>query len=268
MPVLLNISTSQTLPSSEAPVSGFRASSFLTTIHGNQYYIISGVLGTQFSSGYGASILDGRRVVQSRRAHIQLALPACKTTGSLSLPSASSLSRGRGDRSDDSGDSVPAEEHIIDPSASFTHYYRIWGQLDLRNGDLTWFNLYFDNSELLLTTCMIDSIGPPFVPRSSHLRFRRETALTLVPVDEFKPDEGLVWTSPATGLTYPLRWRLGTEGRGLLEIQSVVANQDNADGGREGEIYMGFVTFKGVLDGRNVTGFGETEVRFVNPVDG
>ncbi|KAL4970431.1 uncharacterized protein BDV14DRAFT_195122 [Aspergillus stella-maris] len=58
IPVLFDISTSQTLPFAEAPISGYWASSFITATDGSQYFLSTGILASQTMSAYGASILD------------------------------------------------------------------------------------------------------------------------------------------------------------------------------------------------------------------
>ncbi|KAL4812884.1 Hydroxyneurosporene synthase-domain-containing protein [Aspergillus spinulosporus] len=177
-------------------------------------------------------------------------------------------------------DYADAALQAIDPSASFSWYDRIWGRLGLRDGNSTWFNLYLDDSELILVTYLIDesstSASSTRTPthtrtRNIHIRPRRNSsALTLEPVDVFEPDlsPDTVWTSPRSGLVYPQHWELGIEGRGLLSIRSVLGDQEMFDPGRGGQSYFGFVTCEGVFDGVPVTGYGGVEVRFGSSVTG
>lgn len=59
IPALYNITTAQTLPpTDENPISGYYISSFLTTTAGNQYYVITAIIGTTEVGAYGINILD------------------------------------------------------------------------------------------------------------------------------------------------------------------------------------------------------------------
>ncbi|BCS26263.1 uncharacterized protein APUU_50974A [Aspergillus puulaauensis] len=178
------------------------------------------------------------------------AFPASKTSGSIFTSSSGNAALERID---------------INPSASLTWYDRAWGAAELRNGNSTFFNLYFDNSDLILWTLLVDSYDPPVVSRSSNIRARGQNWHQLVPVDLFEMGTGdATWTSPRTGLQYPQEWRVGIEGRGELVIKSVVGDQEFAAEGAHGAggaIYIGFATFEGVFDGESVTGFGGVELR-------
>lgn len=178
------------------------------------------------------------------------AFAASKTSGSIFTNSSSNAALERID---------------INPSASLTWYDRVWGAAELRNGNSTFFNLYFDNSDLILWAPLVDSYDPPFVSRSINLRARGQNWHQLVPVDLFEVGTGdAVWTSPRTGQQYPQEWRVGVEGRGELVVKSVVGDQEFAAEGAHGEggaTYIGFVTFEGVFDGKSVTGFGGVELR-------
>ena len=202
------------------------------------------------------------------------AFPAATTSGWLrGFPSSSSVA-------DYAAADADAALQAIEPSASFSWYDRIWGRLGLHDGNSTWFNLYLDDSELILVTYLIDegstSASSTRTPmhtrsRSIHIRSRRNSsALELEPVDVFEPDlsPDSVWTSPHSGLVYPQHWELGIEGRGLLSIRSVLGDQERFDPGRGGQSYFGFVTCEGVFDGVPVTGYGGVEVRFGSSVSG
>ncbi|KAL6237471.1 hypothetical protein BDW75DRAFT_238259 [Aspergillus navahoensis] len=355
IPALYNITTAQALPpTDENPLTGYYISSFLTTTTGNQYYMITGILGTAEVTGYGFNILDLRTLKRvaygnttvysatettsfnftrdnfaffgvdpanlaiavranttaSREDGSQVpvaldllvhatstalyyggtgawmfvdapvynfAFPAAMTTGWLRIFSSDSSSTA--EKADPGPDPDPDTAlQLIDPSASFSWYDRIWGRLGLRDGNSTWFNLYLDDSELILVTYMIDegstsaSSTPTQTPtrsRSIHIRPRRNSsALSLEPVDVFEPDlsPDAVWTSPHSGLVYPQHWKLGIEGRGLLSIRSVLGDQEVFDPGRGGASYFGFVTCEGVFDGVPVTGYGGVEIRFGSSV--
>ncbi|KAL3434816.1 Hydroxyneurosporene synthase [Aspergillus tetrazonus] len=195
------------------------------------------------------------------------AMPAASTSGNISMP----IPPGASPTDEDDIDVEIATE-IIDPSASLTWYDHLWGHLGLQAGNLTWFNLFVNDRpggelNLALVSYMLDSIDPPFFSRSIHVRSRNrnESGLAIIPVDRFEPitDPNTVWTSPRSGLVYPQRWELGIEGRGLLEISSVLGDQEMVDPGSGAVTYLGFVTVKGVIDGKNVTGYGSAEVKFV-----
>ncbi|KAL4742447.1 Hydroxyneurosporene synthase [Aspergillus similis] len=202
------------------------------------------------------------------------AMPAARTSGNISM----SVPPGTSPAAENDFD-VEIATAAIDPSASLTWYDHLWGHLGLQAGNLTWFNLFVndrtggevrpsdDELNLALVSYMVDSIEPPFSSRSIHVRSRNrnESGLAIIPVDRFEPitDPSTVWTSPRSGLTYPQRWELGIEGRGLLEISSVLGDQEIIDPGSGAATYLGFVTVKGVIDGKQVTGFGSAEVKFV-----
>ncbi|KAL4787504.1 hypothetical protein BJX76DRAFT_6585 [Aspergillus varians] len=328
IPVLYDISISQALPYTKAPISGFWASSFLTASNGSQYFLVSGLLASQSISAYGASILDLttlqrhaffhpasfsntnlesfnfstndyefsglpphnldmklRSNSQSVLFDITLhatssavyycgtgayyyvndtmynwAFPASKTSGSISLPSGNSNNNNNNTTTTTTTTTKRFEQLELDPSASLTWYDRVWGAAELRNGNSTFFNLYFDNSDLILWAPLVDSYDPPFISRSSNIRARGESWHLLVPVDVFEASTDTMWTSPRTGLEYPQQWRVGVEGKGELVVRSVVGDQEiAAEGG--GATYIGFVTFEGVFDEEAVSGFGGVELR-------
>lgn len=178
------------------------------------------------------------------------ALPACKTSGSITLPP--------------SFDKGP-ETIQLDASASLTWYQRLWGDMALRDGTGTYFHLFFDQSDLILCAYAIQSAKPRVTSLFSMVRARQKTALSLVPLDVFAPSLESVWVSPRTGRAYPLKWLVGVEGRGVLEIVSVVQDQELGSPGGGNAGYVGFVTFDGVFDGKNVTGFGAIETWYVVP---
>ncbi len=322
IPVLYDISASQTLPYAKAPISGFWASSFLTASNGSQYFLASGLVASQSVSAYGASVLDLTTLkrnayfrpasfsntnlerfnfttqeyefsglppdnlnmkLRSSTEYVRFdvtihatspafyycgtgaynyvndtmynwAFPASKSSGRILFPSPNN----------NSSNTTP-ERVDINPSASLTWYDRVWGAAELRHGNSTFFNLYFDNSDLILWAPLVDSYDPPFISRSSNLRSRGQSWHQLIAVDLFEVGTGdAVWTSPRTGLQYPQEWKVGVEGRGELVVKSIVGDQEFAVEGAHGEggaTYIGFVTFEGVFDGDSVTGFGGVELR-------
>ncbi|KAL4956789.1 hypothetical protein BDW69DRAFT_157799 [Aspergillus filifer] len=324
IPVLYDISTSQTLSFAEAPISGHWVSSFLTAIDGSQYFLTSGVLASQSVSAYGASILD--LTTLTRSAYFQPTMftdsnlqsfnmssdgyelsglppsnldmklrsntpslffdvtmhatspayyycgsgaytfingtmynwvfPASKTSGTISIPS-----------SDIDTDEGTLKKIDLDPKASLTWYDRIWGTAENRNGNSTFFVLYFSTSthDINLWVSLVDSYDPPFIMRSANIRARGEAWHHLLPVDSFEPnlDSG-TWTSHRTGLVYPQSWTFSVEGRGEFRMRSIKGDQEFASEGAEGQggaIYIGFAEFEGVFDGESVSGFGVAEVR-------
>ncbi|KAL4997831.1 hypothetical protein BDV10DRAFT_81463 [Aspergillus recurvatus] len=319
IPVVFDISASQTLSYAEAPISGFWITSFLTATDGSQYFLASGILASQAVSAYGASVLDltslrrhaffhpatftnanlerfnlstqdyelsgvsSDNLAMKLRSNVpdvsfdltlhatspaayyystgayryingtmnNWVFPASKTSGSITL----SRSPGGG-----------IEQVELDPSASLTWYDRVWGSAELREGNTTFFVLYFDNSNLVLWATIIESTDPPFASQSANLRARGESWHHIHAVDVFVPNTDAVWTSPRTGKTYPQEWRLGIEGRGELRIKSVVGDQELAAEGGGAATYMGFSTFEGVFDGEDVTGVGVAELRLAGIV--
>ncbi|KAL4903316.1 hypothetical protein BDW74DRAFT_186554 [Aspergillus multicolor] len=208
------------------------------------------------------------------------ALPAARTSGNITLPFPAAeppVTIGPPYHVNETvGDANIA---IIDPAASLTWYDHLWGHMGLQDGNITWFNLFVDDNveldgdhddkklNLALVSYLLNSVNPPFTSRSIHVRNRNrnESALSIIPVDKFEPssDPSTVWTSPSTGLSYPQRWELGIEDRGFLAISSVLADQELVDPGSGAATYVGFVNVEGVFDGKQVTGYGSVEVKFV-----
>ncbi|KAL4799068.1 hypothetical protein BDV19DRAFT_385748 [Aspergillus venezuelensis] len=325
IPVVFDISTSQTLPFAEAPISGFWVSSFLTATDGSQYFLSSGILASQTMSAYGVSILD--LTTLARSAYFQPTVftdsnlqsfnlssdgfelsglppnnldmklksntpslffdvtlhatspayyyygsgaytytdgtmnnwvfPASRTSGTISIPPS--------DPDTDAG--TPDERIDLDPDASLTWYDRVWGNAELRNGNSTFFILYFPTStrDIRMWVTLVDSYDPPFLTRSANIRARDEAWHHLVPVDSFEPDlDSGTWTSHRTGLVYPQSWTFSVEGRGEFWVRSIKGDQEFAvegAGGQGGATYIGFAEVEGVFDGESVSGFGVAELR-------
>ncbi|CEL00906.1 hypothetical protein ASPCAL00498 [Aspergillus calidoustus] len=322
IPVLYDAGASQTLPYSEAPVSGSSMYSFATTSTGKQYFLAMTVFASAAGAGYGANILDldtlerhsftnataftnqeheafdfarpGYRFTANALDNLGMvlfsdfgevvinitvwptsrvlyyggtgaftyvnetlrswALPACRMSGTISFLSPTSSSSA-------------TKSIAINAEKSVTWYDRLWGRLGLRNGTSFFFALYLSSasSDLVISGYCIDSVDPPATTRFSNVRLRSETTVAITPIDIFEPSTSDVWTSPRTGRTYPQKWTLGVQGRGMLRIRSVRGDQEDYGEGVAGAAYSGFVDFAGVFDGRAVTGFGVVGLRAVIP---
>ncbi|KAL5049345.1 hypothetical protein BDW71DRAFT_195363 [Aspergillus fruticulosus] len=239
-------------PTDENPLIGYYMSSFLTTTTGNQYYVLTGIFRTAEMTSYGFNILDLRTLkrvaygkttaysttdttsshftrdafalFRTNPTNLAIAVranatasredgsqctnlfPAAITSGWLRIPSSISSLAEWSDAYTDTA------LQTIDTSASFSWYDCIWGRLGPPDGHYTWFNLYLDDSELILVAYLIDESS------TIHIRPRRNSsALLLEPVDH---------------------WELGIGGRGLLSIRSVLAGQRAFEPGRAGKITL------------------------------
>ncbi|KAL6238943.1 hypothetical protein BDW75DRAFT_251750 [Aspergillus navahoensis] len=243
IPVVFDVSASQTLSYAEAPISGFWITAFLTATDGSQYFFASGLLAS--------------KVVSANVPNVSFDLVLHATS-----PAAYYYGTGVYRYVND----TMCNWIELDPSASLTWYDRVWGRAELREGNSTFFVLYFDNSNLVLWATIIQSIDPPLASRSANHRARGECWQHIHAVDVFKPNMDAVWTSRRTGKTYPQEWRLGIEGCGELRIRSVVGDHELAATGGGTGIFMGVSTFEGVLDGEDVAGLRVSGLRLAGIV--
>ncbi|KAL4882874.1 kievitone hydratase [Aspergillus karnatakaensis] len=167
----------------------------------------------------------------------QWALPACHTTGSLTIAN---------------------EEIHIRPEESFTWYERQWGAGAPFSGNWTWFQVTLDNADTKASIWIIDNEAPYRRDRFATLRMA-DGGVRVLPV-VYEPDFSRVWTSGVTGLVYPLQWRVEIGDEGYLLLQSTVEDQEMAGDERIETAYEGFMNFTGVLNGNEVSGFGLVEM--------
>ena len=133
---------------------------------------------------------------------------------------------------------VNGSEIDIISHKSETWYDRQWGMGLPSIGNWTWLALNFQGTDMKASLWVIDNANP--FQHSQFLTLRtadgeqRVIPVTLTPNFEF------VYTSNASGVTYPLEW----------ELRFVLA--DSA--------YEGFITFSGSIFGNHVDGFGAVEM--------
>ncbi|KAJ4239528.1 hypothetical protein NW757_012635 [Fusarium falciforme] len=162
-------------------------------------------------------------------------LPAGKTTGSLTL----------------NGTDVD-----IDPKNSFTWYDRQISYGAPRNW--TWFQLHFPGSDIKASIWAF-KMGPPDDTTYQFATVRQGDS-QLVLAYNLIPDMKNTWTSPNSGLVYPLSWRLEFENGDYVVVKSVRPDQEMY--GPEDLVdsaYEGFITASGKFFGQK-KGFGVVEL--------
>ncbi|KAM0547768.1 hypothetical protein ACHAPJ_010229 [Fusarium lateritium] len=164
-------------------------------------------------------------------------LPSCRTEGSLT---------------------IDGEEVIIDPERSLTWYDRQWNN-GLPN-NWTWFELHVPGSQTKFSIWAIDNKSKNQNNYFAAIRLG-DGSQNLIPVS-FSPDYTRRWHSSATGITYAQDWVLVIGDYATLHVSSVVGNQEIPGNTSLSTIYEGFATFKGVVEGKQVEGFGLVEMFF------
>lgn len=162
-------------------------------------------------------------------------LPSAKTSGSFSL----------------NGKSLQ-----IDPGNSFTWYDRQFSYGVPLNGNWTWFELHF--GDIKASVWAIDSP----IPERSVWRFatvRTQSGHAILPYN-LTSFFNETWTSPASNLTYPLRWKLDFENGDHLDIRTTRPDQEIAGANATRDFaYEGYIEVKGSFLGAE-SGFGVAEM--------
>ncbi|KAH7129578.1 hypothetical protein B0J13DRAFT_509975 [Dactylonectria estremocensis] len=162
-------------------------------------------------------------------------IPASRTSGSITLD----------------GSTIK-----INPKNSFTWYDRQISYGVPKNW--TWFQVNFPGSTIKASIWAYD-LGSP----SNHVyQFATIRINNSIQVLAFtlKPDETKTWTSPNSGLTYPLSWKLEFQNGDYLDIESVRPDQEMFGSlSLVDSAYEGFVTVSGRFLGQK-KGFGVVEM--------
>ncbi|VUC28971.1 unnamed protein product [Clonostachys rosea] len=162
-------------------------------------------------------------------------VPAAKTSGTIQL-NQSTLS--------------------IDPENSFSWYDRQISYGAPKNW--TWFQINFPGSSIKASVWAYD-LGPPSNALYQFATVRDGDSVKVLAYT-LTTDTKRTWTSPQSGLTYALRWRLDFENGDYLYIQSVRADQEMYGSlALVDSAYEGFVTISGKFLGQK-SGFGVVEM--------
>lgn len=144
--------------------------------------------------------------------------------------------------------------HEIDTDNSFTWYDRQISYGAPRNW--TWFELNFPGSDLKASVWAGDHAD------GATFRFGtvRAGESMLVLAYDLVCDMSSAWTSPSTGLTYPLRWTLRFENGDYLDVESVRDDQEMyGPDNLSDSAYEGFVVASGSFMGQE-SAFGVVEM--------
>ncbi|KAH8656333.1 hypothetical protein BGZ61DRAFT_510826 [Ilyonectria robusta] len=162
-------------------------------------------------------------------------VPAAKTTGTLTLD----------------GKTV-----AVDTKNSFSWYDRQLSYGSPQNW--TWFQLNFPGTDIKASVWAYDSTEPS-KDTANFVTIRRDTGNTVMGYT-LTPDASNVWTSPKSGIVYPLAWKLNFENGDHLVVKSIRDDQEmygpmtNSD-----SAYEGFITVTGSFLGQK-RGFGLVEM--------
>lgn len=167
----------------------------------------------------------------------QWSLPACRTYGTLTI---------------DNGEIL-----TVDPDRSLTWYDRQWGYVGAPPA-FTWMGLRFPDADISASVWAIDyhSDDEAGAGGENARQWRFATVQTpqgnMILDVAVRPDEGSVWTSPATGKAYASRWGLEFQNGDVVNVTAVRPDQELGTGisafvGVEGR-FMGAEGGFGVVD--------------------
>ncbi len=151
---------------------------------------------------------------------------------------------------------IAGEKHLVKGAAWFEHS---WGKLPARTGQLVRnrFLLQLSNgTDLnLLQSRRRDGSGKAI--NGGFMISPEAKTLALEP-DDLNIDPSGHWTSRASGMRYPVRWRIRIPGQALvLDLQSWMDNQETNDFMTN---WTGMVSVSGQSGGTKVTGFGRVQL--------
>ncbi|KAK7423662.1 hypothetical protein QQX98_000852 [Neonectria punicea] len=162
-------------------------------------------------------------------------IPAGKTSGSITL----------------NGSTIE-----VDPKHSFTWYDRQISYGVPRNW--TWFQVNFPGSSIKASIWKYD-LGPPSNQAYQFATVRNGNSVEVLAYT-LTPDGTRTWTSPNSGRTYPLLWKLEFENGDHLTIKSVRDDQEMYGSlALVDSAYEGFITVRGKFEGQR-EGFGVVEM--------
>lgn len=120
-----------------------------------------------------------------------------------------------------------------------------------------WFSLQLDDGRELMLFQLRQADGG-LAEWSSGSLIDRDGALTRLGREDFALEVRRTWTSPRSGGTYPVRWRLRVPGAGLdLDIEARMDDQEHA---LDLRYWEGAVRVQGQAEGRPVAGLGYAEL--------
>lgn len=143
-----------------------------------------------------------------------------------------------------------------------------WGAFTTyKTGGWDWFALQFcDNTELMLYIVRTAGSSETIVDGTF---VARDGTLTVLERGDFSIAETGSWTSPATGVTYPVGWNIAVPMLGIdLALTAAITDQELDTRSSTGVIYWeGEVTVEGARDGLPITGLGYVELTGRSPVE-
>ncbi|KAH7127278.1 hypothetical protein EDB81DRAFT_846199 [Dactylonectria macrodidyma] len=151
---------------------------------------------------------------------------------------------------------VDGKTIAVDPENSFTWYDRQISHGVPRNW--TWFNVMFPGSDVKASVWAYDFLQD----EEKNYRFATVREKNSIQVLSYTLDADWTntWTSPSSGIVYPLRWTLKFDNGDYLDIASVLEEQEMyGDRALSDSAYEGFVTIKGRFFGQR-KGFGVAEL--------
>lgn len=169
-------------------------------------------------------------------------LPNCETWGSITEPDGQKIT--------------------IDPAKSFTWYDRQWGTAAVTTGNWTWFELHIPQTSYRLSVWIIDNDVSNQFSRFATIRGDNDE-FQVLPL-EWKSIYKRTYQSCAADILYPLDWELDISGFGVLQVSSILDNQEIVGSTAIQTAYEGFVTFKGTVHSNKVQGYGLVEVVYSN----
>lgn len=166
-------------------------------------------------------------------------LPNCRTQGSIT-------ERG-------------GQKTTIDPARSFTWYDRQWGSADILRSNWTWFELHIPQTSYELSAWVIDDTRTNQFHRFVTIRGANDE-IQVLPF-KWKPNYERTYQSIANpDVRYAPDWELDISGFGVLQVSSIISDQEIVGTTGLQTAYEGFVTFRGSVRSKKVEGYGLVEV--------
>jgi len=123
-----------------------------------------------------------------------------------------------------------------------------WGEFDVLELGWNWFALHLSDGSDLMIYELFDRVGRPVMTAGTHTQADgTSTPLTRESV-QLQPVRQ--WTSPATGIKYPVAWRVQVPA-GTLDVEPFVPNAEFDAGTTSANVYWeGAVKASGALTGQ------------------
>ncbi|MBN8748367.1 Hydroxyneurosporene synthase (CrtC) [Xylophilus ampelinus] len=127
-------------------------------------------------------------------------------------------------------------------------YDHQWGEFDVLELGWNWFALHLSDGSDLMIYELFDRTGRPVVTAGTHTL--ADGSSTPLPRESVQLQPVRQWTSPATGIRYPVAWRVNVPA-GTLEVEPFVSNAEFDAGITSANVYWeGAVKVTGALEGR------------------